>query len=260
MKNVNRRDPEASVKDLHAPTTPVLIGYFPRRLRPQAEDGRAQALPPQIEEFCNVGHMREDAPPDWVELWLHNALWLYSTEAQAWGAAVDTENLRRIFTEESSRWDGVRGSVQRIMHQHIARHVPSPKASFSPTDPRFNWHLYAYRMFPIRFASGAEEPYEVEPGDLEPVQPLPGDYVSLGLDVVSGHCENMFECSPLNCNGHYDTATVNRYCLLDQFETAVQLARYWSGGKFDSQGGFNGPAEPGPYFIIEVLRMNLEAS
>jgi hypothetical protein len=248
------------VKDLQAPMTPVLIGYFPRRRRSRAEDARAQALPPQIEEFCNVGHMRDGTPQDWVELWLHNALWLYSTEAQAWGAAVDTANLRRIFTEESRRWDGVRGSVQRIMHQHIACHVPSPKASCSPTDPRFNWQLHAYRMFPIRFANGAEESYEVEPGDLEPVQPLPGDYVSLGLDVVSRHCENMFECSPLNCNGHYDTVTVNRYCLLDQFENAVQLARYWSGGKYNAELAFVGPAEPGPYFIIEVLRKRLEAS
>ncbi len=240
--------------------TPVLIGYFPRRRRPRAEDFRAQALPPQIEEFCSVGHMRDGAPPDWVELWLHNALWLYSTEAQAWGAAVDTENLRRIYTEESRRWDGVRGSVQRIMHEHIARHVPSPKASFSPTDPRFNWHLYAYRMFPIRFANGAEELLEIPEDDFQPVEPLPEGYDSLGLDLVNRHCENMFECSPLDCNGHYGTVTVNRYCLLDQFETAAQLARYWSSGKYDAQGAYSGPAEPGPYFIIEVLRRRLEAS
>jgi len=71
---------------------------------------------------------------------------------------VDAENLRRIFTGESSRWDGVRGSVQRAMHQYIARHVPSPEASFSPKDPRFNWQLYAYRMLPIRFAKGPAEP------------------------------------------------------------------------------------------------------
>ena len=105
------------MNDLQTPMTPVLIGYFPRRQRPRAEDGRARALPPQIEEFCNVGHMLDGTPQDWVELWLHNALWLYSTEAQAWGAAVDTANLRRIFSEESRRWDGVRGSVQRIMNQ-----------------------------------------------------------------------------------------------------------------------------------------------
>ena len=253
MKNPRVLEPPAAPQ----PMTPVLIGYFPRRPRPRAEDSRAPALPPQIEEFCNVGHMREGAPPDWVELWLHNALWVFSTEAHAWGAAVDTENLRRIFTEESRRWDGVRGSVQRIMDDYIGRHVPSPRDLFSSSEPCFNWNLFAYRMFPVRFAGGLEEAYEVEPGDLEPVQPLPADYVSLGLDLVNRCCGSLFECSPLNCNGHYDTVTVNRYCLLDQLETAMQLARHWSSGHYDVRGSYIGPAEPGPYFIIEVLRKRL---
>jgi hypothetical protein len=238
--------------------TPVLIGYFPRRPRPRAEDRRA--LPPQIEEFCNVGHMREGTPPDWVELWLHNALWVYSIEAQAWAAAVDTGNLRRIFTEESRCWDGVRGSVQRIMDEYITRHVPSPETSFSTTDPRFHWQLYAYRMYPVRFAEGKEEPFKVEPDDLQSVEALPGDYEKLGFDLVNRCCGNLFECSPLNCNGHYDTVTVNRYCLLDQLETAIQLARHWSSGTYDANRAYVGPAEPGPYFIIEVLRKKLEAS
>lgn len=236
--------------------TPVLIGYFPRRPRLRTEDRRA--LPPQIEEFCNVGYLRDGAPPDWVGLWLHNAIWLYSTGAQAWAAAVDTENLRRIYTEESRRWDGVRGSIQRIMHEYIARHVPSPKASFSATDPRLCWHLYAFRMFPIRFANGGDEPLEIAEDDFQPVEPLPESYVSLGLDVVSRHCENMFDCSPLNCNEHYDSVTVNRFCLLDHYETAAQLARHWSTGKFNTEGAFVGPADPGPYFIVEVLRKRFE--
>ena len=236
---------------------PKLIGYFPRRSRPRSEDFRASALPPQIVEFCNVGHMSEGAPPEWGELWLHNELWLYSTELQAWGAAVDTENLRRIYTEESGRWDGVRGSVQRAMDRYIAQHVPSPEGSFSPKDPRFNWHLYAYRMVPICFANGVEEPFEIPEDDLDPVEPLPDGYVPLGWDVVNRECGNMFECSPLNCNGHYTTVAVNRYCLLDEFETAAQLARHWPNGHYDAQRGYIGPAEPGPYFIVEVCRKRL---
>jgi hypothetical protein len=235
---------------------PKLIGYFPRRPRPRAEDFRAAALPTQIEEFCNVGHMRESAPSDWVELWLHNEMWLYSTELHAWGAAVDTGNLQRIYTQESRRWDGVRGSVQRIMDEYLTRHVPSPAASYSPTDPRFNWHLYAYRILPTRYADGAEEPFEIPEEDFQPVEPLPADYASLGWDVVNRHCENMFECSPLNCNGHYQTVTVNRCCLLDDVQTAFQMARHWSTGTHNASG-YTGPAEPGPYFIVEVCRKRL---
>lgn len=73
-----------------------------------------------------MGHMRDGTPPEWVELWLHNAMWLYSTEALAWGAAVDTENLRHIHTEAASRWDGVRGSVQRINRAYIGPAEPGP--------------------------------------------------------------------------------------------------------------------------------------
>ena len=73
-------------------------------------------------------------------------------------------------------------------------------------------------------------------------------------------CGNLFECSPLNCNGCYDDVTVNRYCLLDDLETAVQLARHWSCGRYDANRTYSGPAEPGPYFIIEVLRKRLPVS
>ena len=236
---------------------PKLIGYFARRPRPRSEDLRA--LPPQIEELCNVGHMNDGAPERWVDLWLHNRLWVYSTEAQAWGVAVDNDNLRRVYHETANRRDGVCGSVQRIMDEHIARHVPPPEVSFSTENSRFHWDLFAYRMFPVRIAEGVEKHYEIDPGGLEPVQPLPEDYVWLGLDLVNRECDNLFECSPLNCNGWYSRVPVNRYCLLDQFEMARQLACHWSKGEYREDGGYVGPAEPGPYFIVEVLRKRLIA-
>jgi hypothetical protein len=229
--------------------SPVLIGYFPRRPRPRADEvGRAAGMPPQIEELCNVGRMNIGVPPDWVELWLHNELWLYSNETRAWAAAVDTENLRRIGIALSRRYHGVTSSFQRAMEEYIALHVPSPAASFSTSDPRFHWDLYAYRMFPIRFASAADGPLEISEDHLQPAEPLPEDYLSLGFDVVSRDCDNnTFHYSPIECNGLYTTVAVNRYCLLDHLETAVQLARDWSVR----------PPEPGPYFIVDVLRKRL---
>ena len=62
----------------------ILIGYFTRRPWNQAEDQRR--LPPQIEELCNVGHRQSGGPRRWIDLWLHNRFWIYSTEAQAWAA------------------------------------------------------------------------------------------------------------------------------------------------------------------------------
>jgi hypothetical protein len=208
-------------------------------------------LPPQVDEVCTVGHMQEGTPPGWIDLWLHNRHWVYDREAQAWAVAVDTANLKAVYDKESKRWDGVTGSVQRIMDEYIARHVPTPRHLAPSEDPRFNWELYAYRMFPVRFARGVEEAYEIVD---DGVEPLPGDYVRLGLDVVNRCCGNLFECSPLYCNGWWGKVKVNRYCLLDDPEESFRLGRHWSDGKFDASGAYVGPAEPGPYHIIEVWR------
>lgn len=53
--------------------------------------------------------------------------------------------------------------------------------------------------------------------------------------------------------------TVSRCCLLDDGETAFQLARHWSCGHYDANRVYTGPAEPGPYFILEVPRKRLPA-
>ena len=232
---------------------PTLIGYFPRRPWNRAEDRRH--LPPQVEDICNVGGLSANGPPDWINLWLHNDFWVYSTEARAWAAAVDNANLHRLSSELPRR----RVSIPRAvaMDQYIARHVPPPDSRPLSAGQRFDWQLYAYRMFPLRFADGAEAPYPLRADE---VQPLPADYVQLGLDVINRECDTEFSYSPLDCNGWCDRVPVNRYCLLDQFETARQLARHWSKGEYRADGIYIGPAEPGPYFIVEVLRKRLKAS
>jgi hypothetical protein len=110
---------------------------------------------------------------------------------------VDTENLRRIYHAASRHLDDVPGSAQRIIDEHAVRHVRSQGASFSPRHPCFNWHLYAYRMFPIRFGNGADEPLEIPEDDFHPLEPMPEGYVSLGLDLVNRHHDAEFGCSPL---------------------------------------------------------------
>ena len=47
---------------------------------------------------------------------------------------------------------------------------------------------------------------------------------------------------------------VNRYCLLDDVCEAFRLAQHFSDGKFVAPGQYFGPAEPGPYLVLEVLR------
>jgi len=68
---------------------------------------------------------------------------------------------------------------------------------------------------------------------------------------------NVFEHSPLWCNGWWSKVAVNRYCLLDEVEEAFRLARHFSDGHQEKPGSYVGPAEPGPYFVVEVLRRRL---
>lgn len=238
-------------RPVNLPTPSTLIGYFTRRPWNKQDDG-PRILPPQVEEMCNVGRMNHDGPKDWVNLYLHDyEFWLYGTEHRAWAAAVDNANLHRLRVELTSQWNGILGSVEIAMDEYIARHVPPPGPSNIWSEPRFQWHLYAYRMFPLRFANGIEE---LRPVDISGVQPMPADYEYLGMDVVSREQDLEFCYSPLDCNGWYEKVAVNRYCLLDEWKTARRLALYWSQDNFDEKGSFIGPAEPGPYYIVEVFR------
>jgi hypothetical protein len=106
-----------------------------------------------------------------------------------------------------------------------------------------NFELFAFRMFPVQFNHGKEEPFAIPPMQ---VQPLPLSYARLGYDAVSRTYENAFECSPLSCNYAAQQIPVNRFCLLDDAERALRLARRFS----DPEQGY----EPGPYFVVEVLR------
>ena len=51
-----------------------------------------------------------------------------------------------------------------------------------------------------------------------------------------------FFCSPLSCNGMAEEYPVNRYCLVDDPDTALAMARDFATGN----------CEPGPYCVVEV--------
>jgi hypothetical protein len=79
--------------------------------------------------------------------------------------------------------------------------------------------------------------------ELPPEQDLSG-FDRLGFDVVQYSDAINWGCSPLSCNSMYQHHAVNRYCLIDTVERAVEAARSF---------GQKEP-EPGPYIIIEVFR------
>jgi hypothetical protein len=113
--------------------------------------------------------------------------------------------------------------------------------SVVPAEKRAGFELYAYKVFPLRFEHGAQIDIQIPTLHIEP---LPQSFMRIGYDVASRSCTPMFECSPLSCNGLAEDHAVNRYCLVDTEETALQLARECS---------ISDP-EPGDYYVIEVWR------
>ena len=110
-----------------------------------------------------------------------------------------------------------------------------------PGDQMGLYELHAYRMFPVRFDEGREEAFLIPEMN---IQPLRSSYARLGYDAVSRQMDNEFECSPLSCNHGAEQFEVNEHCLVDTAERALQLALEFSRGEW----------EPGPYYVVEVLR------
>jgi hypothetical protein len=101
--------------------------------------------------------------------------------------------------------------------------------------------VYAYKVYPLRFDAGEVQPWKVQTRVTE--LDLAG-FAFLGFDIVSRSSDASFECSPLSCNGASDDFPVNRSCLIDDIDTAYNVAVEISRGKY----------EPGPYHLVEVYR------
>jgi hypothetical protein len=110
-----------------------------------------------------------------------------------------------------------------------------------PDSLRPTFDLSAYKLFPVLFEGGQQKPLALPEIN---VQPLSASFTRLGYDVVSRSCGTAFECSPLSCNLMAKETTVNRYCLLDDWQIAFRKAT-----EFEESG-----CEPGPYVVVEVWR------
>jgi hypothetical protein len=124
-------------------------------------------------------------------------------------------------------------------------HDPGSARGVVPAAARADYALYAYRLWPVQFENGQEEPIEVwwDP----PAGGMPDTFVRLGWDAVVGGNGHSFGCSPLSCNSGADIVRcpeLNRYCLVADEQAAIDLARSFS---------ITQP-EPGPYCVVEVWR------
>ncbi len=114
-----------------------------------------------------------------------------------------------------------------------------------PVDSRADCAMYAYRLWPVQFEEGAEEPIDLW-WELA-VEPLAETFVRLGWDAVIGGNQYSFNCSPMSCNQGcrvVHSPDMNRYCLVSNERGALELARRFS---------IDQP-EPGTYCVVEVWR------
>jgi hypothetical protein len=139
------------------------------------------------------------------------------------------------------------GWIEHWRHNELwVYDTPDIALSVVPADARSEFDLYAYRMFPLQIADTQDEPFPIP---ALAVEPMASGFQRLGYDIVTRAAQTSFECSPLSCNHMAEHTPTNRYCLLDDAETAFQLAR-----TFEGDG-----CEPGPYHIIEVWRQTPNA-
>ena len=184
-----------------------LHGFFPKLIREPTEIYGADEL--ALEEICCVTECGGyEALEGWIDHWKHNTnTWLFDSPEAAW--------------------------------------------SVVPSSQRGRYQIYAYRLLPTLFHEAGGETGHSLP-ELTAV-PIPNDFVRLGYDAVVrnvGKTEGdlnfppSFGCSPLCCNGMSEEYPVNRYCLVDDLDTAISMARDFATGN----------CEPGAYCVVEVWR------
>ena len=187
------------------PGDTILMGYLPKRIIHATGDADAPRFP-DVEEICSVSECISKSPPGWIDCWLHNTdTWLFDDPGAPWWVVPEAERER--------------------------------------------YRLYAYRLLPTLFHDSGKETALTLP-EIE-AAPIPASFVRIGYDAVGYsvgetagelHVPPSFGHSPLSCNYMAEEYAVNRYCLVDDLDTALAMARDFATGN----------CEPGPYCVVEV--------
>ena len=164
---------------------------------------------------------RVDAAPDWLL----------------------TEGVKEVCSVSEHVSPGPEGWIDRWLHNEMWAFDGEEAAWAVVPDGPSNaaYRMFAYRLFPVEFDGGEQRPFAIPP---LAVKLPPAGYRRLGYDAVSRSCGSAFECSPLSCNSMAEQTATNRYCLVDDAQTAFHFA-----AEFEAQG-----CEPGPYYVVEVWR------
>lgn len=161
---------------------------------------------------------------------------------------LDVPHVAEVCSVSECVSSGPDGWIDQWRHNALWAY-DSPELAWSvvPAGREAEFDLYAWRIFPVRFEGGQENPVEMPALSVEP---LSSAFVRLGFDAVSRrHLDSNFECSPLSCNHMAKEVAVNHYCLLETEIEGFRVACDFSRTE----------PEPGPYYLVEVWRAVADA-
>ena len=98
-----------------------------------------------------------------------------------------------------------------------------------PEDKSIEYTIFAHSALPVAFHEG--HPIDWNPWTNAETTPpeLDAEFNEhLGFDIVGYTNGGFFECSPLSCNGIANNIGVNRFCLVDDVQQAMDLAKDFS--------------------------------
>jgi len=113
-----------------------------------------------------------------------------------------------------------------------------------PQQERADYEVFAFRLYPVRFDDDGMVMEEELVSRVKAPDTLLEGWQFLGYDLAGRSTGSYFECSPLSCNHCAEQVAVNRHCLLEDRDVAIQ-----KGIEF---GNPESGVEPGPYYLLEV--------
>jgi hypothetical protein len=164
----------------------ILIGYCAKKV-----EKLEWLSSPNIEEVCSVSNCFS-RPPEASWEWhpALNAIWLYRNDSD-------------------------------------------PLDQCTPYEDRKDFDLFAYKILPMVFGDEGEQlPLQDDETPIinmaaQETAAMPGDYEFLGHDCLAMTCMwgyGPLECSPLSCYSMSNSTAVNKYCLIDERERAIEFA------------------------------------
>lgn len=244
---------------------PILIGYFPRR-QSNATPGQSMPKLPHVTEIASVAHYTSAGPPNWVDQWRHNEIWFFDSEALVHKVIADAIQIEIVPDPQRDPPWRVKLNRERGRSYDFYAYKMFPCCFVDGRQEAYDlsglncevvrlpvekFDLYAFKILPVRFSEENPEDLTLLPLRISPV---PADYLRLGYDAVGWDQCNPFRCSPLVCNLEANQRKVNRYCLFDELEPAIELAERYSGTGWQAVWPNSGHCAHSPYCVVEVWR------